>query len=140
MIPIDQTISGSAEGNCFAAAVASVLEVSLEDLPPLNDARQVPDLNRWLALNRPGLQFTWVHFSTYIGSAPGFYLAAGISPRGISHAIVVDQDGTMVHDPHPSKAGISPACLTRLGIFIATMSPAREIHLQTPMVCITVPQ
>lgn len=33
------------------------------------------------------------------------YLASGISPRGVHHMVVM-KDGKLVHDPHPSKAGI----------------------------------
>jgi len=124
MIPIDQTIFEDGQGNCFAAAVASILELPLSDLPTLNNSNQVPDLNRWFQVDYKSarLQFAWVPWNTYIGSAPGFFLALGKSPRFPDkyHSIVVNAAGTMVHDPHPSRAGIIEP--EHLGIFIATMT------------------
>ncbi|WP_282638114.1 hypothetical protein [Sphingobacterium thalpophilum] len=41
----------------------------------------------------------------YIGFN-GYYFVTGKSPRGDFNHIVIYKDGKMVHDPHPSGAGI----------------------------------
>jgi hypothetical protein len=39
---------------------------------------------------------------------PDFVIRAGVSPRGIRHAVVwCRSSGTIVHDPHPSRLGLS---------------------------------
>lgn len=48
MIPIDQTkpyIPGKQNGNCLTAALASIFELSLQDVPPFED---IPD-SKWYA-------------------------------------------------------------------------------------------
>jgi len=35
-----------------------------------------------------------------------YYIASGISPRNVGH-VVIYQNGKMIHDPHPSRAGLT---------------------------------
>ena len=41
-----------------------------------------------------------------IPAVPGYFLVCGESPRGVLHEVVY-LDGKMIHDPHPSNAGIT---------------------------------
>ena len=41
-----------------------------------------------------------------IPDIPGYFLVCGESPRGVLHQVVYHGD-KMVHDPHPSNAGIT---------------------------------
>lgn len=49
--PVYQTIFGKTNGNCFAACIASILEMDLEDVPHFcrgDNPEWMFDLNEWL--------------------------------------------------------------------------------------------
>ena len=102
MLPVDQTIYGSTDGNCFSACVASILEISIEEVPRAFGVNNAQFL-RWLAGR--GLSATLSHGVDYV--PPGYSIAAGPSKRfaGKMHACVAF-DGAVVHDPHPSRDGL----------------------------------
>ena len=105
MRPIDQTLFGFNDGNCFAASVASILELPLAEVPHtfgVND-----QFLRWLAAR--GLAATIVNAAHHVPR--GYSIAAGPSLRfaGRLHACVAF-NGNVVHDPHYSREGL------RLGI------------------------
>lgn len=103
---IDQTIfAGDPRvGNCLQAAIASLLNKELEEVPHflLNDEpnwyRKMLD---WLDLNGYGL----VEVKDWVFESGIPLIAVGKSPRGVYHSVIY-QEGKLVHDPHPSKAGI----------------------------------
>jgi hypothetical protein len=120
MKPVTQTVFHHLTGNCFAACVASLLEVPLESLAI------DPDEMKWLdttqeALKAFGLFYleirldVAVNYPTY-AMKERQCIMVGKSPRGeFLHAVVGkighnDADNTviyeLVHDPHPSGAGI----------------------------------
>jgi hypothetical protein len=118
MIPVDQTKFGMPAGNCLAACVASILECPLADVPDLWEAEQAGKnwlrvLNQWLA-DRYGLWYFTADprrpdsgFTAW-WSPGGHYVMGGQSPRPectAGHACVA-KDGNIVHDPHPSRAGL----------------------------------
>ena len=101
MRPVDQTLHGINDGNCFAASVASILELPLGAVPHtfgVNDA-----FLRWLAVH--GLSATLYDAAGYVPR--GYSIAAGPSLRfaGRMHAVVAF-DGKVVHDPHYSREGL----------------------------------
>lgn len=110
MKPVDQTKLHSKEGihngNCFAACLASLLEIPLWMVPPFEDMFARDDwsmrVDEWLAA-------MWgkqrVRKSGHEEHLPEFYIASGLSPRGVRHSVIYSL-GAMVHDPHPSRAGI----------------------------------
>lgn len=121
MRKVDQTVFGFPHGNCFAACVASLLEIGIDDVPDLGDWNSdwLLPLNRWLA--RSGLGYVEFH----IAGEPsqrlprGLYaILGGQSPRHlqevdgapVGHSVVgfIGDDWTfkIVHDPHPSRDGI----------------------------------
>lgn len=114
MIPVDQTCFGQPEGNCWTACVASILEVSIDDLQPLQDVyvRQSQialDGGAWdetplLAALRQ-LGYTAIGFPPEMQPS-GLAIAEGRAPNGTRHACVA-LNGEVAHDPHPSRAGLA---------------------------------
>lgn len=111
MKPVDQTAFGPSVGNCFAACVASVLEVPLADVPNFCEGDTTDwfeKLRDWL---RPrGFYAFGMKLSGRPGEPEGWYpeglhIAGGRSPRhDCLHAVVAR--GSEVHDPHPNRDGI----------------------------------
>lgn len=105
-------------GNCFAACLASILDLPLWMIPPFEDmfghrdgvwfARVEEWLERMLHLQ---MVRTDGHQPAVL---PEFYIASGISPRGVQHSVIYRQfdlstrtAAVIAHDPHPSGAGIA---------------------------------
>jgi hypothetical protein len=120
MKPIDQTVLGFTNGNCFAACIASLLEVPIASLPI------IPSEMEWLettqkALIPHGLFYLEVRLDVAV-SYPMYEMRnrlcvlTGKSPRGkFWHSVVgaVHHDDCenkvlfeTLHDPHPSRLGI----------------------------------
>jgi len=100
MIPANQS---EIAGNCFAACVASILEVQIDQVPDCRpQARKLwyDRLNDWLR----GFDLQ-LCFGEVPPCAEAFVIATGPGPRGCRHAVVW-RNGKMVHDPHPSRAGL----------------------------------
>ncbi len=95
-------------GNCLAACLASLLGIPLWMVPPFEDMFGRSEWNdridEWLA-QFFGLQRirTGGHL---IDALPEYYIASGLSPRGVRHSVIY-RAGELVHDPHPSGAGIA---------------------------------
>jgi hypothetical protein len=109
MRPVDQRIFGS-WGNCLPACVASILEIPLDEVPLFHDPTssvyvpQVVKLNAWLepkGLYAMEYAFPWE--ATYM-LPKDYYILCGVSPRR-PHVVVAYGD-VIVHDPHPSRAGL----------------------------------
>ena len=108
MTPVDQEFlhTEATQGDCLRAATASLLGVPLESVPHFV-ADNPGEGSDWY--------FAWEDWLREQGWLlvlfPGDrsfecnYLAAGKTERG-THHIVVMNDGEMVHDPHPSRAGL----------------------------------
>lgn len=131
MIPVDQTmtVAEHGTGNCLAATIASVLEVSIDEVPNLvNQDTWFEDMVGFM--RRRGFEYVCYIDARPDGSWPeleqeeidafgGCVLASGftdrIYPEGhemagkpILHAVVMDwATKTVAHDPHPSKAGLT---------------------------------
>ncbi len=105
MKPIDQTTFGKGKGNCFAACIASILEVGIDEVPNF-----VCEYKNWVGetlkwLNKRG--FTGMFLT---GSEEGvafrpdcYHVVTGPSPRGDFLHAVVGRGDSLVHDPHPSR-------------------------------------
>jgi hypothetical protein len=123
MNPIDQTrfnIGEPLEGapaNCFAAAIASILEVSLSAVPDeadfwkpgmgLEESGKLyePAVHAWLRERGYLLICVDVVNVFYAGAEfDPFCILSGLSPRNpkVHHAIVA-RGNKPVHDPHPSR-------------------------------------
>ena len=108
------------QGNCFAAAMATILGIGLAEaegyLDGLDSTEKIEAhwweyLNKWLkpygfaALYLPWSPPPYPEF--YSDGKPGLvYIANGPGPRGFEHSVVYC-DGELLHDPHPSGDGLS---------------------------------
>lgn len=102
-------------GNCFAAALASLLELPLWMVPPFEEMFHRSDwkdrLDEWLArMCRVQLVRLDGHQPEQL---PEYYIASGLSPRGVRHSVIyrgIDLESrradVLCHDPHPSGGGI----------------------------------
>lgn len=109
MKPVDQTIVDVDRGDCVRAVMASLFEL---------DILQVPHFilyDDWL---HPLYYFLYSFDRTYMGvqkdfskldladSIDGFFFAVVASKTygsGITHAVVMNDKGIVVHDPNPNK-------------------------------------
>jgi hypothetical protein len=107
MKPVDQTKLG-VDGNCYSACLASILELSVEEVPVfgLGPVSWLIEAEKWL---RAKHGYTMIGFDPVV--VENFYcrpamhhLIRGESPRG-PHA-VVGFCGEIVYDPHPSRDGL----------------------------------
>jgi hypothetical protein len=96
------------EGNCTQAAIASLLGLELDEVPDFN----------LLHKDDPHAGFYWKHLDDWFAERGwswqmrskdyqplGLYLADGKTERGTFHFVVME-NGEMVHDVHPSRAGL----------------------------------
>jgi len=143
MIPVDQTRFHDPEGksppgNCWAACLASILEFRLEDVPDLADY-WTPDASAakvwnayydatiaWLA--KQNLGFVEAHFDQYNRDLTdnAWCLIAGPSPRYPVFHSVVGRNFEVVHDPHPSRAGLAGERREWLFGYVVLLDPARR--------------
>lgn len=109
----------------MAACLASLLEISIEDVPEL---LPVPgDQIHWMEkfenfLEGYGIKAI-VYLPTYRPPRGVYYLIWGVSPRGLPHS-VVGRNGEVIHDPHPEGGGL--ASVDELVIFFPTFESAAE--------------
>lgn len=106
-------------GNCFAACVASLLELSLGDVPAFEamGSEWGQELYRFLteqgyvfqgSFYPPPLLF-WPKLLRTSGGVDGFFIALGTSPRlhvRRGHAVIM-KNNRLAHDPHPSGDGLT---------------------------------
>lgn len=128
MTPCTQTILAGRDdghsaaglpGNCLQAAVASLLDLELDDVPHFAVyVDWFAAMRRW-ARDRGG-DFTyfafpvpeqyadaWEAWSAWGREHGAHVLLSGPSPRGpFWHVVVGDVDRRVVWDPHPSRAGL----------------------------------
>jgi hypothetical protein len=128
MIPITQDQFGE-EGNCMAACVASILELSLDQVPNFaagNNSSGAWFPKMWDFLYPRGFEIVPYYLSGRVNpddtplpdevlnfldlpehllKVHPYYLQCGPAARGFSHA-TVGRGGLIVHDPHPSRAGL----------------------------------
>ena len=98
---------GIHNGDCYAACLASLLDLPLWMVPPFEqmfgrgDWRMRTDL--WLK------RFFGLELARSDGhkwqELPEFYMANGPAARGVDHSTIYSR-GALVHDPHPSKGGL----------------------------------
>ena len=99
MTPIKQTKfhTEAENGNCMAAALASLLDLSIEDVPAFEEMQ-----GSWKSEFLSWLDGLGMQVRTVDEAPQGLAIATGLSPRDVHHAVVVE-NGTFVHDPHPSN-------------------------------------
>lgn len=120
MTPVDQRVLHDPErglyGDCMTAVIASLLDLPYEAVPHFTQLSRNEPSEFWELLQKflltQGVQLLQVPAmagSGFWGSEANIYHEiAGPSPRGsgVYHA-VVGCNGHIVHDPHPSRAGLA---------------------------------
>lgn len=116
MKPVNMMKAIPNEGDCLMACVASILEISLADLPEIR--REHESDGKWYNVLQDALRLRGFAVVDLWGdhhentekypaiSPPGYTIAVGESPRGEGTHAVVALDGAIVHDPHPTRSGI----------------------------------
>jgi hypothetical protein len=133
MKPVDQTIFGHPNGDCFRACVASILELPIEDVPNwAAEGRGVVHAAMDWIHNRGHacLNIQWEpeyekHQYLSTGMERVYCILGGVSPRStpesrLYHAVVGHAAGwsfEIDHDPHPSRAGIVGEPINAVWIF-----------------------
>jgi hypothetical protein len=111
MIPVDQRT----DSDCLRACIASLLTVPYYDIP---DFDILP--GQWLRfdrfMERDSLRPVGIPPDKFCVPYNAYYLVQGKSPRGLDHS-VIGLNGEIVHDPHPSRAGLET--IDRYVIFVA---------------------
>lgn len=114
---VDSEDHDPTRGNCLQAAIASVLELPLEEVPhfvALPQNEWWPALFNWF--HDRGILVNYERIQDDIGRPiPGAwaplgipYLLAGPSPRGEFSHVVVAMNHEVIHDPHPDATGLAP--------------------------------
>lgn len=138
MKPVDQAQFGTKPGkpdagNCFSACIASILELPITAIP--NFATLPDEQDAWDDAIREylapfGLWILTLSSKAMDGGkwAPlGYHIISGKSPRGGCLHSVVGFCGKIVHDPHPSRAGL--ASVETFSVFVA-LDPLRGRRAQ----------
>ena len=103
MIPVEQTIIDSKNGNCLAACVASILEIGIDDVPNPHGAGW---FERWQEfLVDYGYQMVSIDVSNGIVPAE-YHIISGKSLSGDWYHCVVGHQGKIIFDPNPNTNGL----------------------------------
>lgn len=119
MKKVYQTIIDSENGDCMQAVVASLFELELDALPNYVEHENWGELfDKTYAEN--GYP-DYVYFDTrnlslklikeileYDGGINGFFYATVMSQtlKGVTHAVVIDKNCKVVHDPNPNQLAL----------------------------------
>lgn len=106
MKPVEQRIVDDTDGDCFAACVASILELPYAGVPKFNGSSWFEDWQAWLAPHGMAFAVVEVGGHPYIG-LPLYAIASVDSPRfeGKQHAVVWGFDPWgLAYDPSPKRA------------------------------------
>jgi hypothetical protein len=123
--PVDQTIFGLPDGNCLAACVASLLHLDIADVPNFCEGHADGWFSRMGAwLRERGLAAFWFKGPPLESLADVYVIVSGQSPRGDYLHATVWRGSEMVHDPHPSRAGIGEVSDT---IVLLALNPSRIV-------------
>lgn len=111
MKPVPQEKSHPTKGDCLRASIASLFELELSQVPHFrlfSSDRERYILSgfywgmgyNWIGCGKPGNDQLLEHHSVN-----GFFEACVPSSYGpnASHSVIIDIDGTVIHDPHPQQ-------------------------------------
>ncbi len=96
-------------GDCWRCCIATILGLAAEDVPNFVESDDWWEATAmWLAGRGKSLVLVAAdpNQGWALCKGPGLFIASGKSPRGYFLHSVVFGAGGMVHDPHPSGAGI----------------------------------
>ena len=140
MIPVMQSNLSSTEGDCFAACVASILEVSLSDIP--NFMLQKGDkwwdhYNKWLLENYNCVAFNFELDSNNREEWISLCIESNLYCMGtikcsnrLIHSVVL-KSGNIVHNPWPYYGGDHSEFTIKSIEFIVPLDPSKIIKQRT---------
>ena len=113
---------------CFAACIASILDIPLDDIPNFcaasSDGDWWDEFLKWLKPRGLSAVMLLGRSGGKDVIFPGYYIASGRSiDRDRMHATIYD-NGKLVHDPHPEGKGIKSVMDL---VVIAPLNPAEFI-------------
>lgn len=98
-------------GDCWKTCIASLLELPMDDVPHFVEYGDM-----WWDVTQAFIkaivgndkELAWWEDVQLIPAGQEFLIGTGDSPRGdYQHAVIVDRAARVVHDPHPSRAGLA---------------------------------
>lgn len=124
---LDQTKFGPKEGDCFAACIASLLGLDIDEVPDFGQGKKnwYRLFEEWLRCRR--LAPLTVYGKSAIIPKGVYYLAGGKSSRGIPHSVIY-LNGEMVHDPHPDRDGLAEVTDYLFLVPLNTSTPLKAKH------------
>jgi len=125
MKPVYQTIYTVPGGNCLQAALASVFELPLEEVPHFASIESDDwwqQCQEW-AMERFGLYPVYLEASSnpHLSNIRGYHLISVDTPKGSPH-MVVGRNTEIVHDPAGRNA--EGCTVTGYVLFISTLERA----------------
>jgi len=95
--------------DCFSACLSWLLKLPQDEVPDFTD-REDPNSGKFYHnvgnfLRPRGLRMMMIEWRDMPAWIGGAVIARGTSPREKAHSVLWDDDG-MMHDPHPSRAGL----------------------------------
>lgn len=135
MIPVDQSVLHDPEngqwGDCMRACIASLLCLSIAEVPHFFEGgcgsgefdRRVGDFlaqHGLIELTIPVEAARRLHYTRDV-----YHMMYGYTERGTFHAVVA-LNGHVVHDPHPSKAGIIEDERVQHAFLVRTTATSKE--------------
>lgn len=124
MIPVFQTKFEN-DGNCYAACLASILELCLEDIPDFpniySEDEWFEKCRQWCRA-RTGMDILKITFpnNNHGFFMPGYCIGVG-KVEGFYHAVIC-RNGKVVHDPFPGEPNMKT--IEYAHIFVV-LDPAR---------------
>lgn len=124
MRKVAQTAFGRPDGNCFEACLASILELSLEEVPHFIGDDWLYRYNQWLRWHFSLQLITFTPYGMESLSPHTYAIANGPNHHGRPHSVVIrgGARGAVVHDPNPSSSGL--LVVETILVFVA-VNPAR---------------
>jgi hypothetical protein len=102
------------EGNCYSACIASLLDMSLDEVPYFAEGAGQHDSGifwervfSFLEMNGYDIRFFDYDKHSISLEPDQFYIVAGKSPRGYMHGVIY-KGNQLYHDPHPDNTGVIP--------------------------------
>ena len=123
MIKIYQEIVDADNGDCLRACICSLL--GLENTSVIPNFGDYPDNNFWIKVNewtKPNIGYSFIpamYSKMLVSLIKGFYcIAVGPVHRGPQNHAVIIADEKIIHDPHPSNAGLIEISYIVIPVFI----------------------
>lgn len=121
MTKVFQTVIDKGIGNCTQAVIASLFDLPLEEVPNFIEYKGEWSMKLWKFFEERDYDCTWFNPNSrgskedkftleelleVDGGVDGYWYASVNSRslgEGVTHAVIIDKTGTVVHDPNPNQ-------------------------------------